>query len=327
MLKKIETMVMGIGELSLDAISTWFPSKSKEVILKEIEKSDVIGIMNNQVMAKSKIKEKQKANVNVKNKDINLAKSSSVGNKNKENKNYNNWEESKYMKNVEKPVEKVTETIANDFEENVEEFPESVEEFLEDDMDNIVDVEFSDDEELENEIYEELSNKEVAAKEEVVEERVDEPVVSGSDNISYEELVKLINKYNEGVKQKYSSLVSNNFDNKKQAIIEYYKKRFNVVKNDFDLGKGHEVYSLLHKKNMLEVAYLYIGEVLTKEAFDKICNKFVEDTVYFCVTKDAEIVPNISNREYYLKDVEEIIDSYLNKYELIEEDYKVLKIK
>ena len=44
MQKKIETMVLGIGELSLDAISTWFPSKNKETIAKAIETSEVIGI-------------------------------------------------------------------------------------------------------------------------------------------------------------------------------------------------------------------------------------------------------------------------------------------
>ncbi len=44
MQKKIETMVLGIGELSLDAISTWFPSKNKETIAQAIKTSEVIGL-------------------------------------------------------------------------------------------------------------------------------------------------------------------------------------------------------------------------------------------------------------------------------------------
>ena len=72
MQKKIETMVLGIGELSLDAISTWFPSKNKETIAKAIETSEVIGIKGNKVMAKSKMDAIEKESVTKK--KINLAK-------------------------------------------------------------------------------------------------------------------------------------------------------------------------------------------------------------------------------------------------------------
>ena len=240
MQKKIETMVLGIGELSLDAISTWFPSKSKEIIMEEIEKSDVIGVKNNQVMAKSRMKAKEKDEVAKKN--INLAA----------------------------PKEIIQESRA------------------------------------------------------VVVEKNDEIIVN--EDISYGELLELITKYNRRVKEKFEKLVASTFENKRQAIIKYYENRFDVVKNPFQLGGGGEIYSLVHKKTKMEMSYLYIGEYLTENNFNKIADNFLEDTVYFCITRDSEVLPNISNREYYLKDVDTIVENYLSQYKLKEIDYTLLKI-
>ncbi|MGG7178678.1 hypothetical protein ACQPU1_13840 [Clostridium paraputrificum] len=239
MQKKIETMVLGIGELSLDAISTWFPSKSKEIIMEEIEKSDVIGVRNNQVMAKARIKAKEKAEIVSKN--INLAAPKEI------------------VKTHDVGVENNVATIVN-------------------------------------------------------------------EDISYGELLELITKYNRRVKEKFEKLVASTFENKRQAIIKYYEKRFDVVKNPFQLGEGGEIYSLVHKKTRMEMSYLYIGEYLTEANFNKIADNFVEDTIYFCITRDSEVLPNISNREYYLKDVDTIVENYLSQYKLKEIDYTLLKI-
>ena len=65
---------------------------------------------------------------------------------------------------------------------------------------------------------------------------------------------------------------------------------------------------------------------MSEEDFIKISSNFVEDTVYFCITKDAEVLPNVSDREYYLKDVDDIVNKYLNQYKLKEIDTTILKI-
>lgn len=238
MQKKIETMVLGIGELSLDAISTWFPNQNKESIIQVIGDSEVIGIKGNRVVPKSKVEQIEKEEVT--NKKINLAK--------------------------------VTENI----------------------------------EAKEIQLYEEKKGY--------------------NEEISYGGLLELITKYNRRVKDQYERLIDRNFENMKEAIIKYYEAKFEVVKNEFEVSGNSEVYSLLHKKKKLEVAYLYIGEFLSEDDFNKISYKFIDDTVYFCITKDAEVLPNISDREYYLKDVEEIVNKYLNQYELKEIDATILKI-
>lgn len=238
MQKRIETMVLGIGELKLDALSTFFPNKSKELIISEIEKSDLIGVDGNKVVAKSKMKELEQEKVV--NKKLNLVSSG----------------ESIKAKGIEK-------------------------------KDNMV---------------------------------------ACAEDISYGELLELITKYNRRVKDRYEKLVDRSFVNIRQAIVEYYGARFDVVKNNFELSGKAEIYSLIHKKSKLEVSYVYIGEYLSKEDFRKIQEKFVEDTLYFCITRESEVVPNVSNREFYLKDINEIVDSYLNKYKLKEIDYTILKI-
>lgn len=238
MQKKIETMVLGIGELSLDAISTWFPSKNKETIAKAIETSEVIGIKGNKVMAKSKMDAIEKESVTKK--KINLAK-----------------------------------------------IPEKLE-------------------------AKEIQENEI--KKEYTEE------------INYGELLELIMKYNRRVKEQYEKLIARNFDNMKEAIIKYYEAKFEVVKNPFKVSGKSEMYSLVHKKTKFEVAYLYVGEFLSEEDFNKISSNFVEDTVYFCITKDAEVLPNVSDREYYLKDVDDIVNKYLNQYKFKEIDTTILKI-
>mgnify|MGYP000869630180 CR=1 FL=1 len=121
-------------------------------------------------------------------------------------------------------------------------------------------------------------------------------------------------------------VIARNFDNMKEAIIKYYEAKFEVIKNPFKVSGKSEMYSLLHKKTKLEVAYLYVGEFLSEEDFNKISSNFVEDTVYFCITKDAEVLPNVSDREYYLKDVDDIVNKYLNQYKLKEIDATIFKI-
>lgn len=54
MIKKIETMVSGLGEISIDALSTWFPKQNKEELINEISKSEVVEIVDNVVMKKKK---------------------------------------------------------------------------------------------------------------------------------------------------------------------------------------------------------------------------------------------------------------------------------
>lgn len=244
MQNKIETMIGGIGELSLSAIATWFPSKSKEEIIHEIEKSETLIIKNDIVMDKNKKAAKEKSSSV--NKKLNLA----------------------------------------------------------------------------------MQVKEITPKEALVNKS------NGSDaqkdknmtEITYTELIELIELYNKTVKNNYKKVIEKSFENISVAIIKYYEKRFNVIKHGFESKDGGTIYSLRHKKTELEVAYLYIGENLSKTSLDKISETFEYDTVYFCITKEAEVSPNLSTREFYLKDVEEITEEYLGRYKLEENKVALLKI-
>lgn len=246
MQKKIETMIGGIGELSLSAIATWFPSKSKEEIVIEIKNSDKLIIEDDIVMDKARKGYKEK--VGLESRNLNLATQVEV-----------------------------------------------------------------------------INPKEVVVKTEKNKEVVNINRESNTD-ISYEELIELIDYYNKTVKGNYKKTINKSFENISAAILKYYKKRFNIIKHDFVSEDGGIIYSLRHRKSGLEVAYLYIGEYLTRAALDKISETFEYDTVYFCITKDAEVVPNLSKREFYLKDVEEITEEYLGQYKLVECKVGILKI-
>ena len=241
MQKQIETMVQGIGDLSLDAIITWFPNKPKEIIMKEIEKSELVGIKGNRVMLKNKIEEKENQ-------------------------------------------ELVTRNI------------------------NFVE------------------RKEIIKSSKVSENIKSRVSIKSSNNINYEELLELIKKYNSRIKSEYDTLIDNNFNNKREAVLEYYKHRFIVKEKSFNLGANSELYSLINKKTQMEFAYLYIGEVLTIDDFKRISEVFVDDTIYFCITKNSEVLANVSNREYYLKDIDSIVQNHLNRYKLSVIDCVLYKI-
>ena len=268
MLKKIETILNGVGELSLPAMASWFPGESIDDILLEISKSEKLSVQNGIIIDKSK--KNKNAENNIINKKINLAMQ------------------------------------ANDIEEK-----------------SIIVEEYS----VDNNINKMKSEENLVITVEASELISDVEEKNDKCDISYFELIELIDNYNKKVKMNYKKVVNKSFENTSEAILRYYKKRFNIIINDFDPEDGGTMYSLIHKKTGIEVAYLYIGEFLGKATLDKIAQLFEFDTVYFCITKDADVSPNLSTREFYLKDVEEITEEYISRYRIVESKVGVLKIE
>ena len=319
MQKKIETMIAGIGELSISAIATWFPSKSREEIIGEIEKSDKL-VVNKNINFASQAEKDSKANKSGKVETVVLDNEEKI-------EIMNLGEESEAVDFVDaveiidmdvnevKDVEKV---------EEIEVIEDS--EIVEDEDLSVEDTEATEDKNEENE------EEEVEKTEELNEEKEESEVstlakVEDIKEMTLPQLTEIIEMYNKRVKEEYKRSVNRSYENILAAVLCYYEKRFKVEKNDFIPGDGANMYTLKHLTKGVDVAYLYVGEYLTKSMLDRIIENFEYETVYFCVTKYAEVSPNLSTREFYLKNVEEIAEEYLSKYKLIENKLTILKIE
>jgi len=227
MIEKIETMIKGLGETPIDSLCTWFPGISKESIIAEINKSNILIIKDNVVCINRQagINEKERIENSDGNKDFN---------------------------------------------------------------------------------YENIDKK--------------------NKEMSYEDILAIIDNYNATVKEKFEKLIGNTFDNKLQAIIKYYEEKYTVIPNTLKINGETKVFSLLHKKKDIELAYLVITQCLTEDILNEMSEKLPDETVYFCVLNELQCKFDKGLREFYIKDTEEILKEYMIKYKLEKEQKEVLKI-
>lgn len=175
----------------------------------------------------------------------------------------------------------------------------------------------------------------VKVEEEVVEKVIEKVVevtdtskVKGSD-IPYEELIRLIEEYNETIEDKINYASEHNFEVKVKAIKSFYENKYNVrLKENTILDTNACVFALIHKKKGMEVAYLVVCDTLSDEVLNYMLDHYDEEVVYFCPVNGSEVEFEVGLNEFYLKDTGIIFDKFLEHYVVVEEcDVKVKKLE
>lgn len=163
--------------------------------------------------------------------------------------------------------------------------------------------------------------------EKVVEVK-DTSKINGSD-VSYEELIRIIEEYNENIEDKINYATEHSFEVKVKAIRSFYENKYNVrIKENNILDTNACIFALIHKKKGMEVAYLVVCEVLTDEILNYMLDNYDEEVVYFCPVDGTETDFEVGLNEFYLKDTQVIFDKFLEHYVVVEEcDLKVKKLQ
>lgn len=240
MIQKIETMVKGIGEMSLDAIYTWFPKVDRDEIKEEIDRSQNLELQGNVVLyLKSEPKTKKKT-VKIVEKEIELTSKSNV----------------------------ITE---------------------------------------EKQVFNELTE-------------------GNKGIITAKELSSIIAKYNLAMETELENLTQMSYENKAKAIKDYYNERFTLEVNDTIKGDDCEFITLKHKQKGVEVAYLLIANRVRKNIIEKIYKNHSFDTVYFCQLDDENSTIELPMGEYYYKNCNELISTYMPKYKLEKKHIEIYNI-
>ncbi|MGL4772870.1 MAG: hypothetical protein ACRC2K_04805 [Clostridium sp.] len=332
MLNKLEFMLMGLRQMQVGAVCAWFPHEKKEDIIKAIQSSPKFKIEGNIVSLKSEteryeeelqkdiLKELGESDLNLEDEfsaydddDLNLIEAISGSS---ENEDVIIIGETIPNAKVETPNVVVEDVV----ESNWVDAQALADEISTIEVEEIVQAAVYEEPKIEEKVYEEV--------EETVEEVQHVGPISGA-GLSYEEVLKIIDEYNQRVESELLYASENSFEVKVKAIKTFYQNKYNVKsKEENVLDTNTSVFALVNRKKGVESAYLLICETLTDAILSYMLDNYDDEVVYFCPIDGSQVEFEVGLNEFYLKDTDIIFDKYLEHYVITEEkDYKVKKLE
>ncbi|MGL4109415.1 hypothetical protein [Clostridium sp. LP20] len=355
MLNKLEFMLMGLRQMNVNAVCAWFPKIAKEDIIKAIEESPKFKVEGNVVSLKSETElyeeELQK--------DILKDLMGEMNESSDDDDDLSGYDDDLELVEAveESPINLDDEVILVDIQEDpiVEEIDNEivesqwveakeaaeevapietietshVEEVVSKSNDEYFDYYYNNNSsQTKQEVSQKLEEKVVEKVVEKVIEITDVSKVKGSD-IPYEDLIRLIDEYNEEVESKLNYALENKFEVRVKAIKSFYENKYVVkVKEENILDTQACIFALVHKKKGMEVAYLVVCELLNEVILNYMLDHYDDEVVYFCPVEGSEVNFEVGLNEFYLKDTSVIFDKFLEHYVVIEEcDVKVKNLE
>lgn len=152
--------------------------------------------------------------------------------------------------------------------------------------------------------------------------------IKGSD-LNYETILRLINEYNSNIEQQLNYSVESRYEMREKAIKTFYENKYNVKLKEKDIfNTKTNIYALINRKRGMEAAYLLVCERLTDVVLNYMLDHYDDEVVYFCPIDGVDVDFEVGLNEFYLKDTDIIFDRYLEHYEVIEEsDISVKKLE
>lgn len=149
--------------------------------------------------------------------------------------------------------------------------------------------------------------------------------IKGTD-LSYETILRLIDEYNKNVEEQLNYSVENRYEVREKAIKTFYENKYNVkIKEKSLFNTKTNVYALINRKRGMEAAYLLVCEKLTDVVLNYMLDHYDDEVVYFCAIDSVSVDFEVGLNEFYLKDTDIIFDRYLEHYEIVEESDRSVK--
>lgn len=161
-----------------------------------------------------------------------------------------------------------------------------------------------------------LSENKVILKEVKVHEK--------KENITYDELIDLINDYNDKTEEEFEKLNSRKDLLKIKAVAAFLEERYDIkpYKND----KLDHVFSLYQKWTDILIGYAVIVPVLNEDICKIIDSLFDLEMVFIYCTEKNEVGELDTLKEFFIKPCEVIIQKYAVSYKLEKIPQQILKI-
>ncbi|MGL4848687.1 MAG: hypothetical protein ACRC28_07130 [Clostridium sp.] len=173
----------------------------------------------------------------------------------------------------------------------------------------------------EENIKKEPKSQKISFGKEVIikEKEFDIKKLNGAE-IEYEDMVRIIEEYNENVKFRLEKFDGNSFEAKTKAIVEFYEKKYNLEEEEID-DESLEIamYSLTNKKKNLEAGYVVVSTILDEKIVEYMSENYSDEVIYFCPIEGATQEFEFDLNEFFVKDTKKIFIKYLKKCVVTEE--------
>lgn len=149
------------------------------------------------------------------------------------------------------------------------------------------------------------------------------PIVTDlKDNVSYDELLNIIDKYNGKTRKEYENKNNNNSENLELEAIKRYLLEENVLEL-FEKTDIANIYIQTNKKTGIE-NYCVITKLFDKKLFDYL-DKLFDDEIVIIYYVDSNFKMS-TIKHFFTKDANEIIKKYIKIYYIEDTKVSVLKI-
>ena len=302
MLNKLELMLVGLKQMKINIVFTWFPKMNKDEVLKAISESPKFKIEGDVVSLKSETEiyeeelqkdilkelmddEDEVEDILDYDDDIELLEVSVDEDNIVEIDMSKDIIEDIEVSEIDEDVTLQSKDIDNIWA-NVQELAKEVsgESKMQTQEDSNLEVNNDSIENIAiateiNELAENINEVEKIVEKTVVVKDTSE--LKGSD-IEYNELIRLISEYNHEVQHKIETTDENKYENKEKAIVKFYENKYIVKVKENNTDINANIFSLIHKKKGMEVAYLVVSETLDSKILNFMLENYEDEVVYFC---------------------------------------------
>ncbi|MTI60239.1 MAG: hypothetical protein FH762_09735 [Firmicutes bacterium] len=151
------------------------------------------------------------------------------------------------------------------------------------------------------------------------------------DNLSLDELICIIDNYNEREQKRYNKLTAESslLERKINAVLEHLKNYYTVSPMDNLDTEFNHIYSLKKIHSDTLSLYAIIVDVFTEDVLYKLEQIFSNEPllIYYISSMNKDFSLNNYNNDYYFKEAKEFIKEYIIDYKLEKSSKDIIKIK
>lgn len=153
-------------------------------------------------------------------------------------------------------------------------------------------------------------------------------VKSINSDLSHDELIELIDKFNRKQEEKLEEIKSNEEDENPyiSAVIKYIKDKY-IISNKENFN-GINIYSLNNKVRKNLIGYALIVDTIDTNLIDLLESKFEYENIHIYCIQGCDLDINTINlkNDLHIEDCKDILSKYFVSYELREDSVLIYKV-